>query len=216
MKSVIRRILDLLSFRPCIICGGGVDVKQEISVCKKCYPVLNRLGVTGTTAGNVFVSPLPYKDNIRKSMQHFKFNNKKYYGYSFATITYNRLKTFPWAADIDCIACVPMRSRVRLYNQCAVMAEYLSQYMGVPFKETALSKVKDLPPFYTLSKEQRLMHIKGAFAVVDEEYFKDKKVLLLDDIYTTGATMNECARVIRGSGAEKVYCVAVCNGENVK
>lgn len=212
---IIRRTLDFLTFRPCIFCGRGVAFEEHINVCPYCSHLIHKFGASGTVGGYALTSVLPYIGNVRYAMQRFKFNNKKYLGYTFATIALNRLKEFPWLDEIDCIACVPMGKRNRMYNQCAVMASHIAEELNLPFDESALAKIKDNPPFYTLSREERMRKIKDSFGVAKPEFFRDRKVLLIDDIFTTGATMMECAFTVERGGASDVYCLAICYGDDV-
>ena len=212
---IIRRVLDLITFRPCIVCGKGVPFEERLNLCSNCAARMHRFGASGTLGGYKFISVLPYKGNVRYAMQRFKFENKKYLGYTFAKLSLNRLREFDWFADIDCIACVPMGKRPRLYNQCAVISSHISDDTGLPFDESAIVKVKDSPPFYTLSKAHRKAAAKDAFSVVKPEFFQGKKVLLIDDIFTTGATIVECAVTIHKAGASDVYCMTACYGDDV-
>lgn len=222
MKKFFRRLLDYIFVRHCVICGRSVSVKSDVSICRKCFDKKHTHGVTFQDSGNTVVSALPYIRNIRKAMTRFKFNGVKYYGYTFAHIIYERIKSYSWYDDIDCIVCIPMKNRDRLYNQAEIIAKGVSDISGIHFAKGALVKIKDNPPFYKLDKKQRLKLINGAFKVSDVPAVSGKTVLLVDDIYTTGVTMNEGAKMLLLSGARKVYCAAACYtvskdvGENMK
>lgn len=213
-EYIIQRALDFVTFRPCIFCGKGVVFEMDINVCPVCQPLIHRFGASGTICGHKFMSPLPYTGNVRHAMQRFKFEGKRYLGYTFARIALDRLREFPWTGEIDCIACVPMGKRARLYNQCAVIAAHISDELGLPFDEFAIAKIKDNPPFYTLSRDERIKRIKGSFRVEKEEYFRGRKVLLIDDVYTTGSTMAECSSVVSRAGATEIFCMTACYGDD--
>ena len=212
MKDFIRKFLDFLFVRRCIVCGKGMEVYADICLCDKCEKYISRYGYSVSTPGSETVSPLPYTGNIRKAMGRFKFNNKKYLGRTFGELLYRRLAEMPWICDVECIVCVPMRGRDRLYNQSAVIADEVAQRLNIPFYENALIKVKNNKPFYRLTYKERLKLIKGAFDVGEDLFFADKKVLLIDDIRTTGITLSECKRVLLKNGASKVYSATVCFG----
>jgi len=216
MKNFLRRILDFVFVRRCVVCGALVKVSDKINICNRCEKKLERLGQTRIVSGNIIVSPLPYVKHVRKAMIKFKFRNKKYYGYTFANLIHRRLMEFEWYPDIQCIVCVPMKNRKRAYNQSAVIAENLSDFMKVPFDEGALYKVKDNPPFYKLKRAERLKLIRGAFEAGNTEHFNGKTVLLIDDIYTTGVTADEAMRILLLNGASKVYCATACHGINLQ
>ncbi len=216
MKSLVRRLLDVLYVRPCVVCGRPVRISDEINLCARCADAVPRLGQTNKTADRIIVSALPYENNIRRAMSKFKFRNKKYYGHTFARLLHERLRIEEWYGDIDCVTCVPMKGRIRLYNQSAVVAEQVAELMGVPFAQDALVKVKDNPPFYKLKHSERLRLIKGAFDVGGDTAFVGRSVLLVDDIYTTGVTMSECRRVLLKNGAAAVYCATVCYNRGIR
>ena len=216
MNRFVRRLLDILFVRPCVICGKPVKTSDEINLCKCCGDAFQRYGQTITTPGGIAVSVLPYEKYIRRAMFRFKFGNKKYYGYTFGELIYKRIKQFDWCRDIDCVVCVPMKGRNRMYNQAAVIAEQVAGRMNIPFEENVLVKIKDNPPFYKLGKAQRLKLVKGAFDIGDENCIEGKRILLIDDIYTTGATTGECRRVLMMNGAAEVFCATVCYGVSGK
>jgi ComF family protein len=101
----------------------------------------------------------------------------------------------------------------RGYNQSEEIAKELSKNIGLPLFTDCLQKEKETPAQMELKKEERLKNIKGAFSVSNLEKIKNKKILLIDDIYTTGATMEECARILKHAGAREVWGVAVARGE---
>lgn len=214
MREFIRRLMDVFYVRPCIVCGRFVRISDELNLCHECAEIIPRYGQTSKTEGRITVSVLPYEKHIRRAMSKFKFRNKKYYGYTFGEVLYTRIRDAEWYDDIDCITCVPMKGRKRLYNQSAVIAGHVAKSMNIPFAENALVKIKDNPPFYKLGRNERLKLIKGAFDIGDDLSFVGKRVLLIDDIYTTGVTVGECRRVLNMNGAAEVYCATVCYGVN--
>ena len=177
MKNFIRKLLDFLFVRRCIVCGKAMNVSDDICLCNKCRPYIRRFGYIVSTPGSETVSPLPYMGNIRRAMGRFKFNNKKYLGRTFGEMLYRRLAEMPWINDVECIVCVPMKGRDRLYNQSAVIADEVAERLNIPFCENALVKVKDNKPFYRLTYKERLKLIKGAFDVGEDLFFKEKNVL---------------------------------------
>ena len=214
MSEFIRRVLDVLYVRPCVVCAKPVRVKDNINLCSRCSESVKRYGQTINTDGRITVSVLPHHKFIRRAMNRFKFSNKKYYGFTFAKLIHNRLRVCNWYGNIECVVCVPMGRRNRLYNQSAVIARQVAERIGVPFFEDAMVKVKDNPPFYKLSYLERRRAVKGAFDIGNDLSFVGKRVLLIDDIYTTGATSSECRRVLLLNGAAEVYCATVCYAPN--
>lgn len=91
------------------------------------------------------------------------------------------------------------------FNQCEVLAKRLSKALNVPVKKKSLIKVKENLVQHKLSLNERFGNVQDAYRGTEE--IKGQTVLLLDDIKTTGATLNECARELKFSGAQKVYCI---------
>lgn len=107
--------------------------------------------------------------------------------------------------DVDCVTAVPMhkrRQRQRGYNHAALLAEQVAAGIGVPFAD-ALERLRDTPQQARLDAAQRRENLNGAIAARGD--FSGKRVLLVDDVCTTGATANACARALREAGAAGVY-----------
>ncbi len=97
----------------------------------------------------------------------------------------------------------------RGYNQAEKLAKELSKTIEIPLHTHNLIKIKETLSQINLSKEKREENIKNAFAIKNPFEIKGKNIFLVDDVYTTGATMEECARVLKKSGAKKVWGIAV-------
>ena len=106
---------------------------------------------------------------------------------------------------------VPMAVRAlrrRGYNQAELLARELSALTGLPVL-TAAEKRRETPPQKSLSRREREKNLEGCFHVTDRKAVRGKKLIIVDDAYTTGATVDVLAAVLRRAGAEKVYAVAV-------
>ena len=97
----------------------------------------------------------------------------------------------------------------RGFNQAEEIGKELANFFGIPLITNCLIKIKETLPQVELSDEERRENIKGAFLVKDKELIKNKKILLIDDVYTTGATMEECARVLKKAGAKEVIGIVI-------
>jgi len=101
------------------------------------------------------------------------------------------------------------RLRWRGFNQSEEISRHLSEYLNIPILKDALAKTKETIPQTELSKQARKKNLSGAFACQKPELVKDKKILLVDDVFTTGTTMEEAAQVLRKAGAKQVLGIAV-------
>lgn len=104
------------------------------------------------------------------------------------------------------------RLKQRGFNQAEELAKELSKNLELPLINNILTKTKETLPQVELSKEKRRENIKGAFLAENKDIVKNQKILLVDDVYTTGSTMEECARVLKESGAKEVWGVVVTRG----
>ena len=133
--------------------------------------------------------------------------NKETY---FLAIYENELGTFSGSfADFDCVCEVPMRGRDRRrrgYNQAELLAKHTAKLLNIPHKKRLLIKTKNTKTQHSQNMEQRWMNIRNVFAVNSKYDVTGKTVLLIDDIKTTGATLDECARTLKLKGALEVYC----------
>ncbi len=101
------------------------------------------------------------------------------------------------------------RLKWRGFNQSEEIARHISLTLKIPLLSDVLLKTKETRPQMELPAEKRKENIEGVFSCSDRESIKNKKILLVDDVFTTGATMEECARVLKDAGAKEVWGVAV-------
>ncbi len=114
--------------------------------------------------------------------------------------------------ELEAIVPVPLhpkRERERGYNHAQMIAKKLAEYRDVQLLDKQLVKVKNVPPQMSLAMEDRLRSVKGAFAVNKREEVKDKVILLIDDVFTTGATVGECSRLLLQAGAREVRALTI-------
>jgi ComF family protein len=118
---------------------------------------------------------------------------------------------------IDCIVPVPISSdrfRQRGYNQAALLAKELEKELGIPVKEKIIRRVKATLPQKQVNGKERQNNLKNAFKIVQNDV-KLNTVVVVDDIYTTGATMDAVAECLKGAGVGKVYCISLTVGRGM-
>jgi ComF family protein len=107
----------------------------------------------------------------------------------------------------------PSRLAERGYNQSALLARPLARRLGVPFWPLALARVRDTPGQASLDRAARLTNVRGAFKVRQREHVSGRDILLVDDVCTTGATLDACTAALRESGARSVACAVVARSD---
>ena len=157
-----------------------------------------------------------YKD-IKKSLYRFKYAGRAEYGRYYAYIAYKELGTLLSGMKADAIVPVPIhskRKRNRGYNQAEEFAKYLSDYIKVPVMNDLVIRKKKTLPLKNLSGKERINNLKRAFIIARNDV-KLKTIIIVDDIYTTGATFDTLSVVLRGTGIEKIYCLTVAVGKGL-
>ena len=101
------------------------------------------------------------------------------------------------------------REKQRGYNQSALIATEISNVLKINLANNYLEKVQNIMAQSSLNKEQRQKNIQGAFVLHNKKQLKDKSVLIIDDIYTTGSTVNECSRLLKGAGTKKIGVLTI-------
>ena len=207
--------LDLLFPPKCVFCLKllrGADYW-----CHKCEHELLLTVDGGRQEGEFYdfcVSPLYYSGDVRKSIHRFKFRGSVAYAEAYAKILASCIKDH---VDVkyDIISWVPLsgkRKRLRGYDQAMLLALATALELDDVAAET-LVKPRDVQAQSELrGKEERSANIEGAYEVTDRELVEGKCLLLVDDIITTGSTLDECAKVLLSAGASKVICAALAKG----
>jgi len=156
-----------------------------------------------------------YQKEMKLSMYRFKYSNRREYALFYADAAAKQYGEWLSRHKIEAIVPIPMypgKKRRRGYNQAEVFAKALSQRMGIVIENKMVRRVKNTSPLKELSEKQRKDNLKGAFQV-DANIVKYSKILLVDDIYTTGATVDAVAEVLQKAGVKEVYFLSICIGE---
>ncbi len=211
MASVLQLARDFIGlFYPevCLCCGEGLAINEE-SVCTMCIyklPKTNFHNNAGNPLTKVFWGRAEVnavaawchyqKGNTVQDLVHeLKYKGKKELGKYLGNWYGHDLKTSPLFNKADMIIYIPLhpaKLRKRGYNQSALFAEGLSQSMGIPVLHGALSRVKNTDTQTRKSRYERWENVEGIFKVEKADEMKGRHVLLVDDIITTGATIEAC------------------------
>ena len=214
MSGPMSWLLDLLFPPRCVFCGKLLATGER-DFCARCQKELPWLeGPAAEQTGEFFslcAAPLRYQDTVRDSIRRYKFKGRqgyhKAYGKLVAQCVHDHL-----AGKYDLITWVPLsdkRKKERGYDQAFLLASAAALELGDVAVET-LRKSRHTDAQSGLEGEaERRANVLGAYAAVDPELLAGKRVLLIDDVVTTGATFSECARVLRTMGAKDVVCAAL-------
>ena len=210
MITIFQQILDLIYPQVCGICG-----KQDSkSLCNKCIIKLEKEFEFQTDNYEEDLSKnfiehnyfFKYGDIIRSQILALKFQEKPYVYKTIAYFLKNMQKSFEKLKKYDIIIIVPIskqRKRDRGYNQSELVAKEISKIIQVPIAKKILYKTKNTVPQSSLNKKQREENAKGVYKIKNIEKVQNKRILIIDDIYTTGNTVNECANILIQKGINK-------------
>jgi ComF family protein len=149
---------------------------------------------------------------LRQAVQKFKYGRKVSLGKPLGRLMAQGCREFLRDCEADVILPVPLhpkRLRWRGFNQALLLARQVGRAYGIPVDPFALRRIKQTPPQTQLNEEERRRNVRGAFALAPDRSIEEKKVLLVDDVYTSGATVNECSRTLRRAGASDVFVVTL-------
>lgn len=193
------------------VCGICEQINKK-NLCKKCeieikkYQ-LNNIEKVKDKNYDYQIKILKYENIIRKKIIDYKFNEKSYLYKTFGKIILNNKKIYSFLKKYDIILCVPMykeKKKQRGYNQAELITKELAKKLHIDISLDNLVKIKDTKKQSTLTKTERMQNLKGAFEVKNKGILKDKKVILFDDIFTTGSTVNECCSVLKKTGTKEI------------
>ncbi len=216
-RKIIRYVCEFLSdvFWPkkCIVCNCRSPLGQRASLCDDCKSIVKKLSFNFVEPDRYFeeaIAALPYDGNIRNALMKYKFYGFKYLRSAFSTALKVCLGDYN-LQGYSLICPTPIHKlRNRDYNQSLVIANELSQSLNIPFLPDLLIKTKNLSPLSKMGYSMRRVSVKGAIDFNLKYDIFGKSILLVDDIYTTGSTADECSMILRMHGAAKVTVLAAC------
>lgn len=216
------KILDLIAHLlypwKCVFCES---VLKDTDICRECEEKLPY--TVGDSAMQKFpfidkcVSPLYYKDKVRAYVHRYKFGGCSAYSRRYAALMSDCVENNLDCRSIDVISWIPLskkRLRQRGYDQARLLAEEIAAKTGLPCRQL-LQKVKNnSAQSLTRDAKQRRENVAGVYALDDGADVSGLRILLVDDVVTTGATMSEAARILRKAGAKSVYGVTLARHED--
>lgn len=218
MGRLISGLLDLLFPPKCAFCRRLVKSDKNL-LCPACRANLPYTEDGGAQHGDFFrlcISALYYEDTVRQALLRYKFQGSSGYAGTFGRLLADCIRA-NLRGQYDLISWVPL-SRERLRERGYDQAMLLAQAAALELQDVAVStldKVRNAEKQSGVgSAEKRRANISGAYRVADAELIQGRRILLIDDIVTTGATLSECARTLLEGGASEVVCATVARGRD--
>lgn len=203
----------------CFLCDATVN--PAANACRRCGQPANHPGgsIEEKECTRCILNPPPlfrsswaweFGGAVQQAIRQFKYAHRTDLARPL-TQAYARSTSVHY----DCVIPVPLhprRRRERRYNQAALLAGEISKRTGIPATYTVLQRTRNTPSQTSLTAKMRQTNIKGAFAANLRIDLRGRTVLIVDDVATTGATLSECARVLRGAGAQRVDGWTIARG----
>ena len=242
IKKAADRLADTI-FPPniyCIACGRPIRPEDVYSLCPECRQNINWAnGKLCRVCGKLLedwyprdicgecanrsrsfdsgVTCMQYRQLERRIIKDFKYKGKSYLARKLSEIIFDKITAM--GCKFDIIVPVPMypaKEKKRGYNQAALLGKYLGERTKTPFRSDCLLRVRQTAPMNQLGARERKKNLDKAFQVKDtaKSCLFGKRVLLIDDIYTTGTTAEHCSEVLKACGASEVIIVTIAAGVN--
>lgn len=233
---IFKLFLDILFPPLCHHCRAFIPAAGPVHLCPACRaacispvtPICTVCGVPFLTeggadhpCGSCALKPPPFiaartamlfDGPVREMIHRFKYDKRVHLARPLGLLAAVQLAPFARMTAPDLIIPVPLhvkRLRQRGFNQSVLLGNVLAHEWRVPLCRRNLCRIRWTDPQIGLSAEERVSNVRGAFAVTNPALVKGKRVLLLDDVYTTGSTVAECARALNKAGARAVTVVTV-------
>ena len=212
MTALFRYILDLLYPPKCMLCSRFLESSDD-ALCGRCTHNLPEC--EGTLASVAYfkkaVAPFYYESPIREAILRFKFHGMQTYAKQFAAwmAVWVRDKL---AGEYDIISWVPcssLRRWQRGFDQAELLAKELARVLGAEAIPTLKKTKHNRKQSQTGSAAQRRANVLGVYRVIDPAMVAGKRILLVDDVLTTGATLSECGKMLQMAGAADLVCAAI-------
>lgn len=241
MTEIIDKILDIIYPPACPVCGKALPIAKGMrsSVCVECEKKLAYIDESHCLkcgkeledaekqycydCGRVEhiytqgIAAFSYTEGIKQSIYRYKYKGRREYAAWYGEKVAKRcgMQIAVWNPDV--IIPVPLHKdklKKRGYNQAELIAIELGRRLGIPVNAECLMRGKNTAPMKELSENERTKNLENAFFLKDDGV-KYNKVMLVDDIYTTGATVDACAKTLKTAGVQQVYCVSLCIGKGI-
>lgn len=237
LRDLSTALQDLLLPPRCHICHKHVSGAGRLHICTDCQtelpligaPVCSVCGIPFHGAGHdhpcsrCIATPPPYtaaraalryEGSCRDLIHHFKYNYKSHLRRPLGLLTAQLLEQFASDQQPDLLVPVPLhvnRLRSRGFNQAVLLGEILSTEWKIPLLRQGLRRTRPTTSQIELSRELRSTNLLDAFAVTDPHDIRDLRIMLVDDVFTTGSTLAECALTLRRAGCQTVSAVTVAH-----
>lgn len=209
MKDFLIGLLDWIYKKKCYFCGRSYE---SVKMCSKCFDDLDFLSIDvnrRVLKTDVYCAGV-YSKNLQKLIRGLKYHRQKDLAYYLAKFMWQYWQRLDLEGDFQIVPVpiFPKRKKQRKYNHMELVATEFAKMSGYEVNFDCIKRVKDTKPQYKLNKSQRMMNLSNAFEVCADKILPDKKLLIIDDICTTGSTFEEMIKAFNANGICDIVCFA--------
>ena len=233
LKAALNSLVSVFFPATCVLCKTIVEDLSQALVCRKCWnqvvpfqgEVCSRCGYAFASLNLQVLSPLcgscrrdyfqfdfarsysNFQDPLKEIIHQFKYRAHPSLARPLAGLLFSVYRSHLQEFSSDVVAPVPLhksRERERGFNQSLLLARTFSHLADLPLRPCLLARRRATQIQAGLSRRARRLNLAGAFSLLQKGEVTGKSILLIDDVFTTGATVNECARLLKGNGAQRV------------
>jgi len=235
ISNCLKSIVNLVYPDVCILCETELQFDEEY-LCPGCYnaisiltpplctqcstelppflPSRNKCSSCSSRKWyfNKCISIIRYDDTAKKIFHEIKFRKRRNILSIFSNYITQKLESFELNVNNAIIIPVPLnynRKIERDFNQSHIIAKMVRSFYRLPCESNILKRIKQSTPQSVLNRKERLENLIGSFTVVKPYKIRNKDILLIDDVFTTGSTVNECSRVLKESGAHTITVITI-------
>ncbi len=209
MKDFLIGLLDWIYKKKCYFCANSYE---SAKMCSKCFDNLDFLSVDvnrRVLKTDVYCAGV-YSKNLQKLIRGLKYHRQKDLAYYLAKFMWQYWQKLDLEGDFQIVPVpiFPKRKKQRKYNHMELVATEFAKMSGYEVNFDCIKRIKDTKPQYKLNKSQRMMNLSNAFEVCADKILPDKKLLIIDDICTTGSTFEEMIKAFNANGICDIVCFA--------
>ncbi len=212
---LFEKLLEYIFLPSCGIC----KIIGQGYLCRKCGKDIEKYKINLIENTNIYDNKkiknvkiqkfyiFKYEEIIRNKIIEYKFNDKPYLYRMFSKIIIEDKKSCEFLKSYDIIIPVPVhktRKKSRGYNQSELIAKELAKRLNLKFYSDVLIKINNNKVQSKLNKKERMKNVKNVYKIINEQRINNKNIIILDDIYTTGATINECIKELIKADVNKI------------
>jgi ComF family protein len=223
VPTLFRSILNFVYPPYCIVCNSRFQESNKL-ICESCwnsFPIINdnydlsneiRSKISGPVYFSNAFSIWEFSPAIQNIIHHLKYQNFKILANRIGILMADRLRKLQLPKEKTIIIPVPLhktRMRERGYNQSALLSNVIATETGLPYNDQILERIRYTQSQTKLTATERLKNVQNAFNISLPKEIENKIIILVDDVITTGATINECAKELMKAGAEAINLFSI-------